>query len=164
MSEKFKLSALLAGCFLLGASAVGAAEAIPSDEELVAQCKQFAVEDQVPVKEVDAYVTQCVLDLKEQYLPIGGMDNPIFSPPIDAKDLPKDLTKSPVAPAASAPSAPAASAPAPSAPAKAASTPAASTPAASTPAPSAPAAASAPAPAKAPTAPSAPAAATPPAR
>ncbi|MBF0628685.1 MAG: hypothetical protein HQL91_10770 [Magnetococcales bacterium] len=91
MSEKFILSALLAGGVLLGGSVVGAAEAVPSDEELVTQCKQFAVEDQVPAKEVDAYVTQCVLDLKEQYLPVGGGDNPIFAPPIEGlKDISKD--------------------------------------------------------------------------
>ncbi|MBF0272801.1 MAG: hypothetical protein HQL98_12155 [Magnetococcales bacterium] len=151
MSEKFKLSALLAGCFLLGASAVGAAEAIPSDEELVAQCKQFAVEDQVPAKEVDAYVTQCVLDLKEQYLPIGGTDNPIFSPPID----PKDLTKSPAAPTGTAPTPAAAPA------AGAASTPAAAPAGAATAPAKAPASA---APANKASAPAAPAAATPPAR
>ncbi|MBF0342338.1 MAG: hypothetical protein HQL95_15440, partial [Magnetococcales bacterium] len=87
---------LLAGNLLWSAAPVPAAEAVPSEEELVTQCKQFAIEDQVPPKEVDAYVTQCVLDLKEQYLPIGGMDNPIFAPPIEGlKDIGKDPAKEP---------------------------------------------------------------------
>ncbi|MBF0262419.1 MAG: hypothetical protein HQL97_11380 [Magnetococcales bacterium] len=96
MSAKWTLSVVLAGGVLLGSALAGAAEAVPSEEELIAQCKQFAIEDQVPPKEVDAYVTQCVLDLKEQYLPIGGMDNPIFVPPIEGlKDPLKDPPKPP---------------------------------------------------------------------
>ncbi|MBF0614219.1 MAG: hypothetical protein G8237_04955 [Magnetococcales bacterium] len=91
MRAQWMLSTWLAGVVVLSGLAVEAAEAVPSDEELMIQCKQFAIEDQVPAKEVDAYVTQCVLDLKEQYLPVGGMDNPIFAPPIEGlKDLPKE--------------------------------------------------------------------------
>lgn len=97
MSKQFIWSVLLAGGLMGGAAVADAAEAIPTDEELVTQCKQFAVEDQVPAKEVDAYVTQCVLDLKEQYLPIGA-DNPIFAPPIEGlkdpvKESPKEGAK-----------------------------------------------------------------------
>lgn len=94
MRAQWMLSAWLGGVLLVSGMAVSAAEAIPSDEELMTQCKQFAVEDQVPAKEVDAYVTQCVLDLKEQYLPVGGMDNPIFMPPIEGlKEMPKEGSK-----------------------------------------------------------------------
>lgn len=81
MNKKSILSMLLVGGIALGASTAHAAEAIPTDEELTTQCKQFAMEDQVTPKEMDAYVTQCVLDLKEQYLP--GADDP-SKLPLDA--------------------------------------------------------------------------------
>ncbi|MEO5333380.1 MAG: hypothetical protein H7839_15310 [Magnetococcus sp. YQC-5] len=88
MIQKLIMSMLLVGFVTAAASLVHAAEAIPSEEELTTQCKQFAVEDQVTPKEMDAYVTQCVLDLKEQYLPAGN-DYP--EPPTDApKDTPKE--------------------------------------------------------------------------
>ncbi|MBF0296229.1 MAG: hypothetical protein HQL96_13655 [Magnetococcales bacterium] len=89
MNHESTLSMLLVAGLVLGSSLAQAAEALPSDEELLNQCKQFAVEDQVTPKEMDAYVTQCVLDLKEQYLPMGS-DN--LNPP---KEAPKDKTVPP---------------------------------------------------------------------
>ncbi|MBF0311378.1 MAG: hypothetical protein HQL56_17820 [Magnetococcales bacterium] len=48
----------------------------PTDEELRLTCERYADEDQVPADEVKPYVNQCVQDLKENNVGLGGPDEP----------------------------------------------------------------------------------------
>ena len=66
------LSNAIAWATLLAVSPAFAADNMPSDKELKAQCRQYAAEDGVTPDSQEEYILQCVSDLRESHLPVEG--------------------------------------------------------------------------------------------
>lgn len=72
MCGKRFVSTLTVGLMLFGAGQVLAAEdAGPTDAELLAECRKYAIEDEIPKDKVADYLPRCVQDLKESQSPQG---------------------------------------------------------------------------------------------
>ncbi len=69
MSKKLVLSTLISVVTFLGNSSVCSAVGIPSDAELIAQCRsKLAFDRKIDDEAVEEDVFQCALDLKDLYL------------------------------------------------------------------------------------------------